>query len=220
MLEIQNEDKVAFLAQFPVSYETAKLLEQYAFLLCDWNEKFNLVATSTLDTLWRRHFMDSAQLLRFIPEKAANIADLGSGAGFPGLVLSILGARGVVLIESTGKKADFLRKVIEDLGLTARVLQERIENITEPKFDVITARALKPLPELLKLAQRLTKKETICLFLKGQKLDAELTESSQWWRFTHQRHVSLSDPSGNVLIIRDLQYKNAAPRKPHKRNRA
>ena len=112
--------------------------------------------------------------------------------------------RTCILIESIGKKANFLRAVIEELKLDAKVLQIRIESIHNMKFDVITARALKPLPQLLKLAKPLMKKESICIFLKGQQLDVELTEAGKYWKFEYETFSSLSDRSGRVLKITNL----------------
>lgn len=201
----------AFLKLIPVPHETIHRLDRYAGLLWEWGRKFNLVAESTLPHIWTRHFLDSAQLMRHIPDGTKSIADLGSGAGFPGLVLAILGAPGVVLIESTGKKAEFLRHVTQRLGLDIKVLQKRIEDIRDLRADIVTARALKPLKELFKLAAPLMKRGSTGLFLKGRNLQEELTESGQWWRFEAEKHPSLSDPSGTVLIIRDLQHKNGAP---------
>ncbi len=195
-----------FLRHFSVSYETRGKFERYAELLGEWNEKFNLVAASTIPHIWQRHFLDSAQLLKFIPTDAKMIADLGSGAGFPGLVLSIMGAPHVRLIESIGKKANFLRTVIDELTLDAEVMQARIEE-TDLKADVITARALKPLPELLKLSKPLMKKDSLCLFLKGQQLDVELTEAAKYWKFDSETIPSLSDSSGSILIVRNLEFR-------------
>jgi 16S rRNA (guanine527-N7)-methyltransferase len=132
------------------------------------------------------------------------IADLGSGAGFPGLVLAIMGGFEVHLIESTGKKAAFLRAVIEALKLKAIVHQERIEAIRDFRADIITARALKPLPELLGLAKPLMKRDSYCLFLKGEKTDEELTESAKCWKFDSKAQPSLSSPLGRVLMIRNI----------------
>lgn len=204
--------RAEFLKQFPVSHETLAKLDRYAELLAEWSRKFNLVAKSTLPDIWTRHFLDSAQLLKFIPAKAGNIADLGSGAGFPGLVLAIMGAPQVDLIESTGKKADFLRIVADELKLNASVHQSRIEDIRGFRADVITARAVAPLKELIVLANPLMKKDSLCLFLKGRNADAELTESAKYWRFACEKHTSISDPSGSVLILTDLKFKHASPR--------
>jgi 16S rRNA (guanine527-N7)-methyltransferase len=202
--EINQAERTEFAEAMNASREALAKLDRYAELLGEWNQKFNLVAESTLPHIWQRHFLDSAQFLKNASREASSLADLGSGAGFPGLVLSIMGVPNVHLIESTGKKAKFLQAVIDDLKLDAKVLQTRIENIRETKFDIITARALKPLPELLKLAKPLMKKESICIFLKGQQLDVELTESSKYWKFEYETFPSLSDRSGRVLKITSL----------------
>jgi 16S rRNA (guanine527-N7)-methyltransferase len=194
-----------FLRRFSVSHETLSKLDRYAELLIEWNSKFNLTAESTLPHIWQRHFLDSAQLIRFIPEHSRTMADLGSGAGLPGLVLAIMGAPEIHLIESIGKKAEFLRTVIKELGLAAIVHQTRVESIFDKKFDVVTARALKPLPQLLKLSKSLITKDSTLLFLKGQKADAELTESRKYWRFECEAFPSLSDHSGRVLKIQNLR---------------
>lgn len=211
--DITKSERADFLARTCVSHETARKLDRYAELLREWNQKFNLVADSTLPHVWIRHFLDSAQLMQFIPEHAKTLADLGSGAGFPGIVLSIMGVPEVHLIESIGKKAGFLRAVIEELKLNAIIHQERIENIRNLKADIVTARALKALPELLKLSKSLMKKDSLCLFLKGKSIDSELTESERSWKFNVEKHQSISDHSGCVLILRDLQPKHDAARK-------
>lgn len=205
MPDFDDIERAEFLRHFPVSHETLDRLNRYAALLREWNEKFNLVASSTLPHIWKRHFLDSAQLLKRIPPLAGRIVDLGSGAGFPGLVLNIMGQPQVHLVESTGKKCDFLRAVISEFGLSAKVHQERAEQMTNFKADVITARALSRLPELLKLAKPLMKKETVCLFLKGQQLDVELTESAKSWKFDCETIPSLSDATGHIAAIRNLE---------------
>jgi len=199
--ELDKAGRQEFLRHFPVSHETLAKFDRYAELLTEWNARFNLVAESTLPHIWRRHFLDSAQLIKFVPAGARTLADLGSGAGFPGLVLSIMGMPEVHLIESTGKKANFLRTVIEELKPGAVVHQARIESIHNLKFDVITARALKPLRQLLKLAKPLMKKDSLCLLLKGKTLDAELTESAEYRKFDYETFPSLSDSFGRVLVI-------------------
>jgi 16S rRNA (guanine527-N7)-methyltransferase len=213
---VQTE-RAAFAEALNASCEALAKLDRYAEILVEWNQKFNLVSETTLPHIWQRHFLDSAQFMRIAPREAKSLADLGSGAGFPGLVLSIMGIRNVHLVESIGKKANFLRTVIEELKLDTKVLNMRIESIHEIKFDVITARALKPLPQLLKLAKPLMKKDSLCIFLKGQQLDGELTESRKYWRFDHETFSSLSDRSGRVLKITNLNpvagsQKNAARR--------
>jgi 16S rRNA (guanine527-N7)-methyltransferase len=208
---VEQSERIEFLKKTPVSHETMDKLDRYAELLVEWNQKFNLIAKSTLSHIWTRHFLDSAQLMLHIQPKTAVVADLGSGAGFPGLVLSILGICNVHLIESTGKKAGFLQLVNKELGLKATIHSRRIEEMKNFRADVITARAIAPLPELLKLSMPLIKKDSLCLFLKGQNVDRELTDSKKYWTFDSEKIPSLSDASGNVLIIRHLRSKNAAP---------
>jgi len=208
----QRSDRDAFLSHFPVSYETGQKLDLYRERLISWNEKVNLVASSTLSQIWVRHFLDSAQLMPLIPEEALSLADLGAGAGFPGLVLALLAKDKkrplrVYAIESTGKKAEFLRSVVEELELDVIVRQERIETIKDFKADVTTARALTALPDLLKYANRLMKKDSLCLFLKGRKATEELTQAKKYWTFSVMPHESLSDESGKILVIKNLQYK-------------
>ena len=188
-------------------------LEQYEHLLLDWNQKFNLVAESTLPDLWQRHFLDSAQLWPLLPPSTRLLVDLGSGAGFPGLVLSILGVPEVHLIESIGKKAGFLKEVAQELGLNVTVHQARIEKVRDLQADVVTARALTALPELLSLAKPFMKKESCCLFLKGEKADAELTSAAKYWTFDCEKTPSLTSPSGRVLKISNLKVLHGAHRR-------
>ncbi|MGE3624303.1 MAG: 16S rRNA (guanine(527)-N(7))-methyltransferase RsmG [Bdellovibrionales bacterium] len=202
---MEDQEKQEFIESQNVSRETIGKLERYAKMLGEWNLKFNLIAESTFPHIWRRHFLDSAQFRKLIPPEAVTIADLGSGAGLPGLVLSIMGVSGLHLIESIGKKARFLQAVIDDLKLDATVLHMRVESIHNMKFDVVTARALKPLPQLLKLANPLMHKDSLCVFLKGRQLKDELTEAGKYWKFNAETFQSLSDHSGSVLTIRNLK---------------
>jgi 16S rRNA (guanine527-N7)-methyltransferase len=207
-----KQEQKAFLDACPVTHETIHRLTIYQEMLISWNEKMNLVAASTLSQIWTRHFLDSAQLMPFIPETTKTIADLGAGAGFPGLVLAIMakdekGSFCVHAIESTGKKADFLEAVVQEIGLNAVVRRERIEDVKDLKADVVAARALKPLPELLKYANKLIHKDSLCLFLKGKSATEELTQAKKYWTFSAKIHPSQSDDSGNILVMRDLRYR-------------
>ncbi|HAX91913.1 MAG TPA: 16S rRNA (guanine(527)-N(7))-methyltransferase RsmG [Rhodospirillaceae bacterium] len=181
-------------------------LDRYAALLTEWNEKFNLVATSTIPLLWERHFLDSAQLFPLIPTPATTrLIDLGSGAGFPALVLAILGVGEVHCLESTGKKARFLEEVAKELGLPVTVHAERIEAVKGLKGNVITARALTALPDLLKLSKPFMEKESFCLFLKGEKADAELTDCRKYWTFRATKTRSSTSQNGVILHISDIE---------------
>mgnify|MGYP001157117658 FL=1 len=182
-----------FVQNISVSRETLKNLSRYSNLVKQWQEQINLVGPSTLTDIWCRHMLDSAQLSNFIDEKSAKIVDLGSGAGFPGLVLSIMGFSDVVLIESNKKKSRFLNEVICETNCTAVVYNGRIEDYkNEGDFDYIIARALAPLDRLIKLSLPLNRGESRCLFLKGRNYEQELTQAEKKWSMDVQIHKSLS----------------------------
>lgn len=189
-----------------VSRETLDRLKRYAELLADWNTRHNLVSERSMADVWKRHFWDSAQIADLIPAGAKTLVDLGSGAGFPGLVLATLQpALRITLIEATRKKYDFLKVVAGELGLKVDIRNERIEDVAPEPFDVITARACAPLPALLCYAQRFWSKGSRALFHKGQNIASELTEAHKSWRIQIEQHSSRSDPSGIILEIRELQ---------------
>ena len=197
-----------FAAHAAVSRETLARLKLYSGLLTEWNARHNLVSKTSLDDMWRRHFWDSAQLAPLVPSSAKTLVDLGSGAGFPALVLAELfrdrpGFR-AVLYESTAKKCRFLEEVRDRLALPAEIRNARIEDATPEPFDVVTARACAPLPVLLAYAQTFWGKHTVGLILKGQNVEAELTEARKSWRIDAQRHPSRSDPSGVILELREF----------------
>jgi len=194
----------AFQAATHVSRETLDRLEAYAALLGRWQPAVNLVAASTLPDLWRRHMLDSAQLLPYLPATPCLLADLGSGAGFPGLVLAIMGAGEVELVEADGRKCAFLREAIRVSGAAARVREGRIEVGTARRFAVVTARALAPLAKLLGYAQKSLAPSGIALFLKGKRLEEELTDAGKAWKMTLERFPSLTDPGGWVLRVREI----------------
>jgi 16S rRNA (guanine527-N7)-methyltransferase len=191
-----------------VSRETLARLKIHADMLLDWNTRHNLVSAGSLADVWRRHFWDSAQLVPYVPMSATSLVDLGSGAGFPGLVIAEVfrerpGFR-VTLYEATAKKCRFLAAVATRLDLPVEVRQGRIEDAAPEIFDCITARACAPMAKLLAYAQRFWGKSTVGLFLKGQNVEVELTGSNKSWRMDMIRHQSRSDPSGVILEIREL----------------
>ena len=207
-----------FARQTNVSRETLARLKAYADLLVAWNEHHNLVARSTLPDLWHRHFLDSAQLEPLIPPGTRNLADLGSGAGFPGLVLAAMRPEiAVTLHESTGKKCAFLTAAAEGMGLKLAVQNTRIEALPPKAFDVVTARALAPLPLLLSYAKPLTGPNSVCLFLKGQNAGSELTEAHKSWNMETSQVPSKTDPSGAILVVRKLVslHEHPSPKAPH-----
>jgi 16S rRNA (guanine527-N7)-methyltransferase len=191
-----------------VSRETLARLELYAGILADWSARHNLVSRASLGDMWRRHFWDSAQLIPLIPADARSLVDLGSGAGFPGLVLAeCLREHGVrtILYEATAKKCRFLGAVAERLKLSIEVRCARVEDATPEPFDVTTARACAPLPTLLSYAQRFWGPGSKGLFLKGQNVASELTEAHKSWRMNVEQRQSRSDPSGVILEIWELR---------------
>jgi 16S rRNA (guanine527-N7)-methyltransferase len=194
----------AFAASLGVSRETLDRLTVYLDLLHRWQRAINLVGPATLADPWRRHILDSAQLLTHLPAGTTSLVDLGSGAGFPGMVLTVLGVPGVVLIESDRRKAQFLREVARATGTEVTVRAERIENLAGWPADVITARALAPLPRLLPLAERFLEADSVCLFLKGYNAERELTQALKSWHMVPEMFSSLSAPTGTVLKLRGV----------------
>jgi 16S rRNA (guanine527-N7)-methyltransferase len=179
-------------------------LEAYAALLVEWSQRINLVGRSTLVDPWRRHFLDSAQLLPLMPQDARSLVDLGSGAGFPGLVLAILGVPGVELIEADRRKASFLREAARITGAAVILRACRIEAVAPHSADVVTARGCAPLDRLLPLAERFMGPQTTCLFLKGAQAEEELTAAGKAWTMTVSRHPSRSDAGGTVLSMQQV----------------
>ena len=193
----------------PVSRETITRLETHARLLGEWSERMNLVGPKELEAFWSRHALDSAQLVGLAPG-AARWVDLGSGAGFPGLVIAAFLAErsgaSIHLVESTGKKATFLRAVSEEAGLPVTVFNERIEafGAGQGPYDVVTARALAPLPRLIPYAKPILDRGAIGLFHKGADLDAELAAANDallGGAFRADVLESLSDPRGRIVRI-------------------
>jgi len=198
-----------FARESDVSRETLADYQAWQALLLKWNRKINLVSPTALDDFWRRHALDSWQVWPYVPEKAKNFIDLGSGAGFPGLAIA-MGCKArekghVTLVESAGKKTTFLRTVIRELTLPANATSERAEEIDPKPHDVITARAFAPLPRLFSYAQPFWGEGTIGLFLKGEAVQEELTLASKEWRYDVETIPSRSDATGCLLKITELR---------------
>ncbi len=188
-----------------VSRETMAALDTYLALLRHWQRAINLVGASTLDDPWRRHILDCGQLRAHVPEAAKTLVDLGSGAGLPGLVLAILGVPEVHLVESDRRKAAFLREAAIRLGLGGVTVHAcRIEAAPALAADLVTARALAPLPRLLELAAPFLGPGTRCLFLKGRETGAELTEARESWTMRGTVVPSLSAADGKILLLDEV----------------
>jgi 16S rRNA (guanine527-N7)-methyltransferase len=210
-----SADRARTLALTPVSRETAMRLDRLVALLLQWQRKTNLIAQSTIPQLWTRHVADSLQLLALAPDARIWI-DLGSGAGFPGLVLACALADKpgsmVHLIESNAKKAAFLREAIRLTGAAALVEAVRIEDIVRNqglKADVVTARALAPLDRLLQLAYPWIERGAQGLFLKGQDVEAELTQASKYWTITASLVASITSLDSRIVVVRSLERRHA-----------
>jgi 16S rRNA (guanine527-N7)-methyltransferase len=198
-------DPQGFAEQTGVSRETLARLEAYADLLATWSPRINLVAASTLADPWRRHFLDSAQLLPLIPPGAQSLIDLGSGAGFPGLVLAIMGAPGVELVEADARKSAFLREAARVAEAPVDIRNVRIDSLSPRLVDVVTARGCAPLDRLLPWAERFIGPRTVCLFPKGEQAAQELAAAQKAWEFDVKRHDSRTDPRGVVLCLTGLR---------------
>jgi 16S rRNA (guanine527-N7)-methyltransferase len=190
-----------FAARLAVSPETLARLSACVDLLERWSQRINLVGRATLADPWRRHILDSAQLLPLVPQGTRSLLDLGSGAGFPGLVLAILGVPGVELIEADARKCAFLREAARVAAAPVIIHPRRIEAMPARVVDVVTARALAPLERLLDLAAPFLGPRTVCLFLKGERAEEELAAARRAWTLTADFHASLSDPRGVVLRL-------------------
>ncbi|MGO8780861.1 MAG: 16S rRNA (guanine(527)-N(7))-methyltransferase RsmG [Rhodomicrobium sp.] len=197
-----------FARAFSVSHETVEKLELYGRLLIQWQKAVNLVAPATIPELWQRHFADSAQLLLLAP-RAKIWVDLGSGGGFPALVIAIMLANQqeccVHLVESNARKCAFLSEAARQTGAPARVHNARIADVAAsgavPAAGVVTARALAPLDALLELALPFFGNASAALFLKGREAGVEIAEARKRWVFNLKIHPSISDAQGQILEI-------------------
>jgi 16S rRNA (guanine527-N7)-methyltransferase len=196
-----------FAEIFPVSRETLARLAAFVTLLEQWSVRINLVGHNTLANAWRRHILDSAQLLPLVPAAAHSLVDLGSGAGFPGLVLAIIGIpqiEHVELVEADSRKCAFLREAARVTGARVAIREARIEALTGRPFDVVTARALASLGRLLVLARPFLAADGVCLFLKGAQAAEELTLAGKDWTMSATSIASRSDPRGVILELRHV----------------
>jgi len=201
-------DRTRALALTPVSRETAARLDRFVALLLETQRHTNLVGSGALPELWTRHVADSLQLLALAPDARVWL-DLGSGGGFPGLVIACALAdqpgRAVHLVESNGKKAAFLRQVIRALSLPAEVHEQRIESLNDIAADVITARAVAPLAKLLGYVAPLLKTGGKALLLKGQDVERELTDAAKYWTIEAEFTPSRTHPAGRIVVVRALR---------------
>ena len=202
------------IRQTGVSRETIQRITRYLTVLGEWRERINLIGPGEVGRLWRRHVLDSAQLLENISPAEKSVADLGSGAGFPGLILACALAEregaSVTLVEKSPRKSQFLEAAIREVGLPARVLNQRLEVEGDgEKFDIVTARALAPLPRLLGYAHGWLKPSGKALLMKGMGAAAEVAEARETWTFEMSATPSLTSPEGQILRVSALRPRRA-----------
>ncbi len=196
-----------------VSRETLARVHSYLSVLDAWRERINLIGPGEGRHLWRRHVLDSLQLIDQIPASTEKIVDVGSGAGFPGLVIACAMAEragvSVTLVEKSVRKCEFLEAAIAEVGLPARVRNLRIEEAPQEKFDLLTARALAPLPKLLGYAYDWLKPSGKAVLMKGKDAAAELAEARKAWTFDVSDRASLSSAEGRILTISSIKPRRA-----------
>ncbi len=190
-----------------VSRETFLALRVYQEELLKWQKAINLISKTTIDDIEGRHFLDSAQLLKFIPPSIQTLVDVGSGAGFPGLVLALLQKCPVTLIESDHRKATFLNQVILKTNASARVVCDRVETLQGVKADLITARGFAPLRRLLEWTTPLRTASTTFLLLKGKSYEEEIKDAEEEWNFKMTVYSSITDCQGKILEVKEVSKK-------------
>ena len=201
--------KNEFVKSLNVSRETLNGFYEYETLLSKWNEKINLVSKNTLVDIWERHFLDSGQIIKHVEASGKRWVDVGSGAGFPGLVVALLLRDrkidcDLVLVEKNPKKGFFLSEVIRKLKLSVEVVNDNIDTLEPLNADILTARAFSELNNLIEIAFRHRKKEGICLFLKGENYRMELDKTLNYWFFDYDIVDSLSSSSGKIIRVKKI----------------
>jgi 16S rRNA (guanine527-N7)-methyltransferase len=205
-------EELAAVAGRPVSRETSEKLQRFVALLTEESERQNLIARSTIGSLWSRHILDSAQLLRYAPATAARWVDIGSGAGLPGLVLAILTSQSTTLVEPRRLRADFLQHCVDDLQLShCQVHCGKVERETG-SFDVITARAVAPADRLFSLTRHLAHAGTRWILPKGQSGAKELAEVQRAWQGRFQSEPSITEGDAVILVAEGVRPRGGTSR--------
>ena len=194
---------------FNVSRETLDLFCEYEALLSKWNKKINLVSKNSLFDIWERHFLDSGQIINHVEAAGKRWVDLGSGAGFPGLVVALLLRDrkidcDIILVEKNLKKVFFLKEVVRKLDLNVKVLNKNIRTIEPLNADILSARAFSELNELIEIAYHHQKERGVCLFLKGENYRRELDKTLNYWFFHYDVVYSYSNSSGNIIRVKNI----------------
>lgn len=193
---------------YNVTQAQEQALESFVSLLLSENEKFNFIGKSTVQNTWERHILDSAQLIQFIENKSLKFADFGTGAGFPGMVLSILGLREIHLVEKAFRKTEFLRQAKQFSQNRVFVHQSKLEELSNIEFDCIVSRALAPLDKLLGYTQKFLKKDGYCLFLKGKNLPQEIALAKKSFQFEYELNPSMTSDESNIIKLSHISKLN------------
>ena len=200
--------KSNIIKKFSIKKNEERNIQKFIDNLVSFNAHTNLVGKSTLTNPWNNHILDSLQILPHIKNKNFSIIDMGTGAGLPGVVLSIMGCKNITLVDSKRKKINFLSLLKTKMFLKYSTILGRVENIKNLKYDIVTSRALANLETLFTYSQNFLKKKTVIIFLKGKTVNDEIKNAEVGWSFEYTKIQSLSDPRGSVLLIKNLKKKN------------
>ena len=200
--------KTEIVSEFGLNNSQIEKVDFYLSSIIKHNKHTNLVGKSTIENIWERHVLDCLQLSKYINNKKLKILDLGTGAGLPGVLLSIVGYQKVTMIDSVKKKTDFIRKIIKELSLTAKIQNKRIEKPPTSQHDIIVSRALAPLTKLLTYARMYSNKNTTSFFLKGRNAISEIDIATKLYFFEFEKIKSLSSVDGCILKINNIKNKN------------
>lgn len=204
--EQKKQTTVAQIKKFhDLSALQIKTLEDFVLLLLQETNEYNLIGKSTIDDMWNRHILDSAQLMQYIPDKNVKVADFGSGAGFPGIVLSLLGVKEMHLVEKSFRKCEFLRKAKMISPERVFIHQAKLEELADRKFDIITSRALASLDKLLAYSKKFLKNDGFALFLKGKNLEQELEIAKTQFSFSYDLFPSLTASESQIIKLYNIK---------------
>jgi len=200
--------KADVVSEFVLNKTQVDKIDLYLSSIIKHNKHTNLIGRSTIENIWDRHVLDCLQLTKYITNKKLKILDLGTGAGLPGVLLSVVGYKNVLMVDSVKKKTDFVRKIIKELSLTAKIQNKRIEKPPISQHDIIVSRALAPLIKLLTYARMYSNKKTTSFFLKGRNAKSEIDIATKTYFFEFEKIKSLSSNDGCILKINNIKNKN------------
>ena len=201
-------NKTEIISYFNLNKIQVEKIEFFITSIINHNQHTNLVGKSTIENIWDRHVLDCLQLTKYISNKKLKILDLGTGPGLPGVLLSIIGYQNVLMIDSIKKKTDFVKKMVKELSLSAKIQNKRIEKTPTSQQDIILSRALAPLIKLLTYARMHSNKNTTSFFLKGRNVNIEIDKAMKEYFFDFEKIESISSGDGCILQIKNIKIKN------------